>query len=180
MSEAVVVIDMQRGLFETDPAPHEASEVVARINSITEHARAAGLPVIFVQHVQEQDALVLGSPGWELLPGLKVAEDDARVVKTTPNSFLRTDLDDLLKSKGVTRLHVCGYASEYCVDTSVRGAAALGYSVNIIADAHTTHDKEHLSADAIREHHNRTLSGIKSFGVPITTTTSRAFRKAES
>lgn len=51
------------------------------------------------------------------------------------------------------------------VDSMTRSAAQLGYTVQLVADAHTTHDKEHLSAQQIREHHNLTLS----MGPTITT-----------
>jgi nicotinamidase-related amidase len=53
------------------------------------------------------------------------------------------------------------------VDTTVRRAAGLGYSVELVSDAHTTHDKSHASAEQIRAHHNATLQNISSFGVKI-------------
>ena len=66
-----------------------------------------------------------------------------------------------------TRVIVCGYATEGCVDTTIRRAAALGYEVTIAADAHTTDDQPHASAAQIREHHNATLSNLTSFGPKI-------------
>ncbi|WP_147820786.1 cysteine hydrolase family protein [Salidesulfovibrio onnuriiensis] len=178
MKDAVVVIDVQRGLFETEPPPFEADVVVARINAVTGHARSKGIPVIFVQHERERSVLAHAGEGWELHSGLEVSDGDIRVRKTTPDSFLRTDLEEVLKGGEIERLHVCGYASEFCVDTTVRSAAAHGYAVNIISDSHTTHDKEHLSGGSIREHHNRTLPDITSFGVTITTMTSGEFLRS--
>jgi len=89
------------------------------------------------------------------------------VRKTTPDSFLNTSLQSLLKELEVDSLIVCGYASEFCVDTSVRRAAGLGYPVSVVSDAHTTHDKAHASGAQIRAHHNATLPNISSFGVKI-------------
>lgn len=60
-----------------------------------------------------------------------------------------------------------GYASEFCVDTTVRRAAALGYSVTLVSDAHTTHHQRHACAAAIRAHENATLAEITSFGPRI-------------
>ena len=77
---------------------------------------------------------------------------------------MRTNLEEILKSKGIDNLVICGYASEFCVDTTVRRAAALGFTVSLVSDAHTTHDKDHVSASKIREHHNCTLPNITSFG----------------
>ncbi len=167
MTSALIVIDVQRALFETSPPPADADAVLARINALTERARAAGTPVIYVQHEAPGSALDHGQPGWQLDARLQPADGDIRVRKTTPDSFLRTDLADVLAQAGAKRLVVCGYASEFCVDTTVRRAAALGFPVTLAADAHTTQDKPHAVGAQIRAHHNATLSSISSFGVKI-------------
>lgn len=167
MTSALIVIDVQRALFETTPAPADAEAVLARINALAVRAREAGAPVIYVQHESPGSAMDHGLPGWQLDSRLQPAEGDVRVRKTTPDSFLRTDLADALARAGATQLVVCGYASEFCVDTTVRRAAALGYPVTLAADAHTTQDKRHAPGAQIRAHHNATLSSISSFGVKI-------------
>jgi nicotinamidase-related amidase len=164
---AILVIDMQRGLCDDAPRPYEAQEVVARINALTERARAAGMPVAFIQHENAID-LEFDSERWQLVGALNVDTRDAKIRKTTPDSFLRTPLDAWLSEHGVRRVVICGYSSEFCVDTTTRRAAALGYDeVVLAADAHTSHDKPHATGAFIRAHHNATLSDITSFGVPI-------------
>ena len=59
---AVLVIDVQRGLFDDAPRPYEADAVVERINALTARARAAGAPVAFVQHERAEGFLEFGSP----------------------------------------------------------------------------------------------------------------------
>ncbi len=167
MRSALVVIDVQRGLFDEEPRPFEPLAVIERINALAARARRAGVPVIFVQHERAQGALQRGSDGWQLARRLESAAGDRFVGKTTPDSFLRTDLEELLRSLGVERLVLCGYASEFCVDTTTRRAAALGFPVLLAADAHTTHDKPHATARAIRVHENATLPDIVSFGPEI-------------
>ncbi|MCG7328240.1 cysteine hydrolase family protein [Achromobacter sp. ACRQX] len=167
MTSALIVIDVQRALFETSPPPFEAAQVLARINALAERARAAGAPVVYVQHESPGSDLARGEPGWELDTRLAPAADDFRVHKTTPDSFLRTELGQVLAERGVTHLVVCGYATEFCVDTTVRRAAGLGLAVTLAADAHTTHDKPHADGGQIRAHHNATLPAISSFGVKI-------------
>ncbi len=167
MNTAVLVIDVQCGLFDEEPRPGQADAVVGRINAMTLRARAAGAPIIFVQHERPSGPLAFGSPGWALEQRLHVEAGDLNLRKTTPDSFLRTGLDDLLAGLNVGRLVICGYATEFCVDTTTRRAAALGYEVVLAADAHTTHDKPHATADQIRTHHNATLPGITSFGPKI-------------
>ncbi len=167
MKSAVLIIDVQRGLFEPAPQPYEANALIERINRLTDRARKAEAPVIFIQHEAAAGVLAFQSEGWPLAAGLEVNERDARVRKKTPDSFLRTNLYELLAEKGVDDLVICGYASEFCVDTTTRRAAALGYTVRLVADGHTTHDKQHATAKEIRAHHNATLSNIKSFGPRI-------------
>jgi len=168
MNTAVIVIDVQSGLFDPTPRPGQADQTVDRINALTTRARAAGVPVIFVQHETPGGSLASGSPGWALERRLLAAGGDLRIRKTTPDCFLGSGLQAALDGWAVKRVIICGYATEFCVDTTVRRAAALGYEVVIAADAHTTHDKPHASASHIRIHHNATLPEITSFGPRIT------------
>jgi nicotinamidase-related amidase len=167
MNTALIIIDVQRGLFDTEPRPFEADAVVDRINALAAHVRAANRPVVFVQHERDGSALAHGTDGWQLERRLIKTDADIIVRKTTPDSFLRTDLAEQLSTWKTDKLLICGYATEFCVDTTTRRAAALGYSVWLVADAHTTHDKAHASAAQIRAHHNATLPNITSFGPKI-------------
>jgi len=163
---ALIIIDMQQGLF-AQQLPDDYFAVLQRLQMLYQAARDAHRPVIYVCHEAPDSVLAYQSPGWKLVEGLQLAQDDLLVRKTTPDSFLRTDLHQLLQQHQINRLVIAGYASEFCVDTSVRSAAAHGYAVDLVADSHTTHDKPHLAAAGIRAHHNATLASVRSFGVPI-------------
>ena len=167
MKTAVLVIDVQAGLFQTNPPPARATEVITLINSLTRRAREEGVPVVFIQHEGPGTELEHGSRGWALEQRLVVEPADQLIRKQTPDSFLGTDLECWLRKGGVEHLVIAGYATEFCVDTTVRRAAALGFSVTLASDAHTTHDKPHLAARLIVGHHNATLSDIESFGPRI-------------
>ena len=167
MTAAVLVIDVQQGLCEGDGRAWDSDAVIARINAVTHRARAAGVPVLFIQHESGPGYLEHGTRAWELAKGLQAPSEDARVRKTTPDSFLHTDLQERLRTLDVSELVVCGMHSEFCVDTTTRSAAAHGYHVVLASDAHTTHDKAHADAAQIRAHHNATLPAIRSFGVGI-------------
>jgi nicotinamidase-related amidase len=153
-------------LIDDEPRPGDVERTTENINALMENARRGGVPVVLIQH-EDNRGLVRDSSPWELAKELQAGAGDFRVGKRTPDSFLGTELESLLTSLGVKHVVVCGYASEFCVDTTVRRAAALGYPVTIAADAHTTHDKPHAKAAQIREHHNATLSDIGSFGPKI-------------
>ena len=162
---AILVIDMQTILF--DPEPPEAEEVVARINGLASRAREAGVPVVWVQHETATGDLVADTPGWQLHPGIATSPSDVFIRKAMSDAFLRTELHAQLADRGVRHVVVCGYSSEFCVDSSVRGAASRGYAVTLAADAHTSHDKPHATGLQIRLHENETLRNISSFHVVI-------------
>ncbi|GEK16210.1 isochorismatase family protein [Aliivibrio fischeri] len=170
MKSAVLVIDVQSALFDLEPKPFESDIVVKKINKVTHWARKNSLPVIFIQHEQLNSILEFECDGWQLQSGLEFEVTDIKVRKTTPDSFLNTALKVVLNNHQIEHLIICGYASEFCIDTTVRRAAGLGYSIELISDAHTTHDKSHATGGEIRMHHNCTLPNILSFGVKITAT----------
>lgn len=167
MKSALLVIDVQRGLCEGAQVSYESREVIARINRLAARARAAGAPVVFVQHETRTGLYVHGSDTWQLAQDLQTDAGDTFVRKTASDAFHHTDLTQILESHGVTDLVICGMHSEYCVDSTTRRAAALGYPVVLAADAHTTEDKPHLSGKDIRRHENETLSNVTSYGVAI-------------
>ena len=164
MRSAVLIIDVQQGLCEGPDAAWQSAETIDRINAVTARARAAGVPVFFIQHEGKDGYLTHGSREWQLTDGLSVEATDLRVRKTATDSFHQTDLDDLLKRHGVTDLVIGGMHSEYCVDTTTRRALALGYPVVLIADGHTSSGTPALSAAQVIAHHNHVLSHIESFG----------------
>lgn len=167
MKPAVLIIDVQAILFDPLPQPFESHRVIEKINRLTTWARQHEFPVFWIQHEQPQSAIEYGSTGWNLQADLQLEATDYQVRKTTPDAFLQTDLKLQLEQASVDELIICGYATEFCIDTTVRRAASLGYPVTVVGDAHTTHDKPHLSAELIRAHHNATLPEITSFGVSL-------------
>ena len=153
---AVLVIDVQRGLFCTKPAPFEAEAVVGRVKAVTEKARRAGALVIFVQHDGEAggEDVVRFTEGWKLHPELEVCPGELVIRKTTCDAFYGTTLEAELRSRGITTLVLMGYATDFCVDATLRSAASKDFSVIVVADAHTTSDNPVLKADVVRRHHN--------------------------
>ncbi|MBV9990936.1 MAG: cysteine hydrolase [Alphaproteobacteria bacterium] len=158
MSKALVVIDVQKAMF--DLAPHEGEAVVDRIAGLIARARAGGAPIFFVQHDGgPDDPFHAGKPGFPFHDRLTPLPGDDVTVKNHGSAFNRTDLDAKLKRAGVDRLVICGMQSEYCVDAAVRGAVERGYRVILVADGHSTVDSRVLKAGDIIAHQNETLGG---------------------
>lgn len=76
MVAALIVIDVQEGLFRPTPSLAMSGDVFSRVNELTSRARAASVPVIFVQHETATGDLEYGSPGWALAKELHVRASD--------------------------------------------------------------------------------------------------------
>jgi nicotinamidase-related amidase len=153
---AVLVIDVQAGLFCSEPAAFEAEGVITRINAVTAKARKAGAVVFFIQQDGEpgSDYLAPLSEGWKLHPGLVVRPGDRIIRKTTCDAFYGTSLESELRTHAITTLVVMGYATDFCVDSTLRNAVSKDFGIIVVADAHTTADNLVLKADLVRQHHN--------------------------
>ena len=164
MKSAVLVIDVQQGLCEGEGAAFDCEGTIARINQVTRKARAARVPVLFIQHESTAGYLEHGSDAWQIANGVALDPADLKIRKTTPDAFLGTELENTLRSLGIVRLIICGMHSEFCVDTTTRRALALGFPVTLVSDGHTSAGNAAITAQQVIAHHNATLSNISSFG----------------
>ena len=163
---ALLIIDVQQGLCEGAGAAFDGAGTITRINALSAAARAAGAPVVFIQH-EAQNELRHGSREWQLADGLIAESGDVRLRKATPDSFNQTELQALLNERRIDALVICGMHTEFCVDTTCRRAMALGWPVWLAADAHTSAGNAALTPQQVIAHHNVTLANISSFG-PLT------------
>jgi nicotinamidase-related amidase len=155
---ALLVIDVQLGMFEESDPVHRSDELLAIINDLVARARDAGIPVIYIQHSGGEDHLLEpSSPGWPIHPAIAPAKDELVIHKRHPDSFQETDLQHELDIRGIRHLIVAGIQTEYCLDTTCRRAYSLGYDVTLVQDGHSTWDTEYLKASQIIAHHNEVL-----------------------
>jgi nicotinamidase-related amidase len=152
---ALLIIDMQVGLFNAETPRHDSDGVVNRINALGRVVRENGDIVVFIQHDGPQgDLLEPNTDGWQLLPSLERDQSDVVVNKTACDSFYGTELTTILSRKKVRRLIITGCATEFCVDTTVRAAISRDYRVVVVAEGHTTTDRPHVDARSLIRHHN--------------------------
>ncbi|MFP6562258.1 cysteine hydrolase family protein [Paraburkholderia sp. B3] len=158
---ALLIIDMQRGLFAGPDLPHDGARILANINSLVRKARAAHAPIFAARHTGPAGSPIEpGSPLTHLLPDLLVDDErDTVFDKTRPNCFHGTPLAGWLAEASIGELMIAGMKTQYCVDSTCRAAADLGLRTILIADAHTCMDTPALPAAAIVAHHNATLTG---------------------
>ena len=130
---ALVVVDVQVGVVD---GAWEADRVVGNVARAVDRARAAGVPVVWVQHQDEE--LVRDSPAWEWAPPLAPADGETRVFKEFNSSFERTNLEAELARLDVSHVALAGAATNWCIRATAYGALERGYDLTLVADAHTT------------------------------------------
>lgn len=158
--QALLVIDLQTGAFDglkCDPID-SGDRLLGRAAELIAAARAAGVPVLHVQHDEPQGVLVKDTPQWDLHPAVAPLPGETRVEKQAYSAFENTALDGLLRAAGVRRLLVCGLQSEVCVTHTSQAALALGYEVVLASDAHGTWPDARSSASEIIARQNAALA----------------------
>jgi ureidoacrylate peracid hydrolase len=177
---AILIIDMQNdfchpegraGRRGMDVSPTEA--IVPQIKNLVAEARRVAVPVIFArftltqhtiqknapQHMPAEDGSLLceegtwGAEFYQILP----EPGDAIVTKHRYSAFIRTDLDLILRNKGIESLILTGTRTNICVESTARDAQQYDYYPVVLSDC---------TASGTLEAHERGLLG--SFGVTAT------------
>ncbi len=133
----LLVVDVQVGVMRTT---WDASRIIENIAIAVAQARRQGIPVIWVQHAD--DELVYGAPDWQLAPELSPAEGEIRIYKQFNSSFEQTSLEETLAWLGATRIVLAGAATNWCIRATAYGALDRGYDLTLLKDAHTTETME--------------------------------------
>lgn len=125
MKPALLVIDVQKAFFDDPVTTRSLEHAIEYINAAMELFRQRGLPVICIQHMDEQDNLVPGQSGFDLPEALQILPTDLHIHKTYGNAFNKTPLEAHLRELSVDTLIVTGFCAEYCVLSTYRGAKDL-------------------------------------------------------
>jgi nicotinamidase-related amidase len=141
---ALVVIDLQKGVVAF-PAVHPLAEVVKHASALADAFRRHGLPVVLVNVAggasgrteQARNLAELPADWTDLVPELNRQPGDHTVTKRTWGAFTDTDLEQHLKTLGVTQLVIAGVATSLGVESTARHAHELGFNVTLAVDAMT-------------------------------------------
>jgi nicotinamidase-related amidase len=148
-SAALVVIDLQKGIVGL-PTVDPAAEIIARSAQLARAFRERGLPVVLVNVDGRAPGRTEAGPpkfafpaDWsELVPELEPQPGDNRVTKQRWGAFLGTNLNDLLRQRGVTQIFLAGIATSAGVESTARSAYDHGYNVVFVTDAMTDRKAE--------------------------------------
>lgn len=143
---AIVAVDIQNDYFPGGKYELVGMEkAAANAARVIEAARSRGDRVIHVQHVFQDPQAPFFLPDTEGVKTNSIAapgEGEDVVVKNHVNSFLKTDLKDILDRNGVEEVVVVGAMSHMCIDAAARAASDLGYKTTVVQDACATRDLE--------------------------------------
>jgi nicotinamidase-related amidase len=158
--DAMIVVDMQVGLLD-GPPKHDLQGVIRRINSLTAMVRKQSGKVIWIRHCgRTGDGFERYTEGWSFLPELSRHRDDVVIEKTLNDPFVRTSLPETLERIAPDRVLVAGWATDSCVDSTIRSAISNDYHVVVVGDGHTVSDRPHLDAAAVIQHHHWVWSDL--------------------
>jgi nicotinamidase-related amidase len=129
----LVVVDVQVGVMKS---AWDAPRVIANVSRAVERARAQGVPVIWVQH--GDDDLPRGSAPWQWVPELRPRGGEPLVHKRFNSAFEDTELDRVLGEIAATHIVLAGAATNWCIRATAYGALDRGYDLTLVKDAHTT------------------------------------------
>lgn len=133
---ALLIVDVQVAVVGH---AHERDAIVANIARLLEAARRRQVPVVWVQHVDED--LVQGSDDWKIVPELGQMDNELVIEKSFGDAFEGTKLEAVLSGLDVGRVVVAGAQTDACIRSTIHGAFVRGYDVTLVGDAHTTDDK---------------------------------------
>ena len=166
---ALLVIDMQtdflaaEGYFARkgyDTAPLRA--ILPAVNAVIGAARQAGVLVIFTRQgyrsdladmtayerwrrrrggFEGTDLFIRGSPGFEIVPDITVVAGDVIIDKTANGAFTYTDLEPVLRARGITHLLFTGCTTDVCVHTTLREASDRNFQCLLIEDCCASGDR---------------------------------------
>ena len=166
--DALLIIDMQND-FILEDAPlcvAQGEAIIPEIRKVLDDFRRRGEPVFHVIREHREDgsdversrlgAFLSGTPhcvpgtsGCEIVNGLQPDAGEYRLVKRHYSGFMNTELDFMLRRRGVERLVICGVQYPNCIRMTAFDGMSLGYDVTVITDACGAQTKEIAAANIL-------------------------------
>jgi len=130
----------------------DGDDLIEKCGRLIDKARAADVPVVYVQHLsddQPDDPELIG-----VHPELAPEAGEPVVQKRFGSAFFKTDLETILEGLGAKTLYVCGLATFGCVNATVLCAVCKEYETVVVKDAHGAQDFPESTAAQVVEHFN--------------------------
>jgi nicotinamidase-related amidase len=169
MKTALLVIDIQKDYFPGGKYPLvEPLAAAQNAYMLLQCFREHNGHHVHIQHISlEPDAtfFIKGDSGSDIHDSAAHFEGEPIVYKHEPNSFLNTNLLDILKSWAIERVVITGMMTHMCVDATARAASDFGFQVIVAEDACASRDLKYGDTTIPADHvHKAFLAALKSYG----------------
>lgn len=145
MKPALLVIDVQNEFFLSGEKTKKSLEqAMEYINEAIKLFRRKKLPIICIQDIDRESGRIPGTDGFEIPEFLAIEEGDSRIHKTYGNAFNKTTLEEELKKRGADTLILTGFAAEFCVLSTYRGARDLDFTPIIFRGSLASGSEENI------------------------------------
>jgi nicotinamidase-related amidase len=145
MKPALLVIDVQNEFFNlSQGCSASLKSAIEYINAAADLFRKKNLPIVVIQHKNEEQGLVQGKSGFDVPESVKLEPQDTRIVKTYSNSFTKTGLAEKLKELGIDTVILTGFCAEFCVLSTYRGAEDFDFKPIMLKGSLASDNVEHI------------------------------------
>jgi nicotinamidase-related amidase len=143
---ALLIIDVQKAIDHPGWGRRNNLDAETRIKLLLEQWRALGWPIIHVQHLSKEPASTYrpGQIGVEFKDEVKPLKGEIVIQKRTNSAFIGTQLENMLRARGIAKLIITGVITNNSVEATARMAGNLGFDTIVIEDATATFDKEDI------------------------------------
>lgn len=154
MKQALLIIDVQNAMIAVDNPVYHADNAIRNIQSLITKAKNKNIPIIYVQHNENEGEFKTHTLTWQIFDGIKPSDEDIIIQKFESDAFYQTNLKEVLDNLSIDQLVIAGMQTDHCVNATSTRAVELGYLVTIIKDAHSTWESDGISAEEIINTHH--------------------------
>ena len=145
MRAALLVIDVQNEFLDLNQRCSDSlKSAIEYINEAIDLFRKKNLPVVVIQHKNEDRGFVPGNSGFDVPESVKLKPQDIRIVKAYSNSFTKTNLAEKLKELKVDTVILAGFKAEFCVLSTYKGAEEFDFKPIMLKGSLASDDAEHI------------------------------------
>lgn len=138
-NSALILIDCQNTYREGIMALEGVESALQEARRLLEKARELEVPVIHIQHdAGEGTPYDIRAHIGQIADVVAPIENEVVITKHYPNSFVGTNLDEVLKAKGIHNIVLAGFMTHMCINSTAHGGFNLGYAPTVVASATAT------------------------------------------
>lgn len=127
---ALLIVDMQELLLKNQVKPQDKDNACEYINYVADRLRVNDQVVVHIKDIEGADHP--DDAAYDFISDIHIEAGDITVNKVNSNAFWQTELESILKEKGVELVIVSGFAAEHCVLFTYNGAIERGFNTAML------------------------------------------------